>query len=503
MNKRLYLPILAALSATFTSLPCDAQEQRTLYNGQISVQPSELFQKGDSLYIKMEFDVPVKDLKIGSRRSLTLIPVLEGASGRLTLPPVQVNGKNRHKAYRRTRSLEKKQRAEEEFYAVMRSDNRSVIRYNYEIPYQEWMKDARLDIIEDLCGCAGTNKGSTRNRVFDNVELENIDIYIPQPQLSYLRPQAEAVKKRNEIKDVYLDFQMGSAVIYRMLNNNASELESIETMLREIRGDKNIQVQGIRFTGYASPEGSIASNLRLSDLRARSMMNYLMPKLAQQDTSIKAEGGGEDWVNLKKLLEASDIKDKDRLLDIIRQCGTTDACEQKMKTIANGVPYRQMATEIYPKLRRTVCSVDYTVRGFTVEEAREIIKTRPQQLDLNEMYMVAGEYEQGSPEFNEVFEIAVRMFPEDVNANLNAASSALARRDVASAEKYLSKVKIRTRIPEYDNSMGVLCLLKGEYEEAEQYFEAARQAGVEAATANLEELAKKRENEAAILKQKR
>ena len=50
MNKRLYIPLLAALSASLSSLPCDAQGQRTLYNGQISVLPSELSQKGDSLY---------------------------------------------------------------------------------------------------------------------------------------------------------------------------------------------------------------------------------------------------------------------------------------------------------------------------------------------------------------------------------------------------------------------------------------------------------------------
>lgn len=502
MNKRLYIPLLAALSASLSSLPCDAQEHRTLYNGQISVLPSELSQKGDSLYIKMEFDVPVKDLKISSRRSLTLIPVLEGAKGRMTLPAVQVNGRNRHKAYLRSQSLQKNN-IDEELYAVVRSDNHSVVRYNYEVPYQEWMKDARLDIVEDLCGCAGMNKSSLRSPMFEGVTLEKIDIYIPQPQLSYIRPKAEAVKKRNEMKDVYLDFQIGSAVIFRMLNNNATELESIETMLHEIRADKNIQVQGIRFKGFASPDGSVASNLKLSDLRARSMMNYLLPRLALKDTSVKAEGGGEDWESLRKLLEKSEIKDKDRLLDVINQCGTTDACEQKMKTIAGGIPYRQMATDIYPKLRRTVCSVDYTVRGFTAEEAREIIKTRPQQLDLNEMYMVAGEYEQGSPEFNEVFETAVRMFPEDVNANLNAAASALARRDMVSAEKYLSNVRVRSRIPEYDNSMGVLCLLKGEYDKAEQYFEAARQGGIEVATTNLEELAKKRENEAAIQNQKR
>lgn len=503
MDKKLYIPILAALSAISVSLPCEAQMQRTLYNGQISVLPTELRQKGDSLYLRMEFDVPVEQLDISSKRSLTLIPVLEGSSGRMTFPAVMVNGKNRHRAYLRSQSLQKNGNTDEEFYAVVHSDNRSVVRYNYETPYQEWMKDARLDIVEDLCGCGGTNKSSVRSQMFEGVTLEKIDIYIPQPQLSYIRPQAEAVKKRNEMKDVYLDFKVGSAVIFRGMNNNAAELESIETTIREIRTDKNVQVQGIRFKGYSSPEGSVASNMRLSDLRARSMMNYLLPRLALKDTSIKAEGSGEDWESLKRLLEASDIRGKEQLLDVIRGCGTTDVCEQKMKTVAGGAPYRQMLAELYPKLRRTVCSVDYTVRGFTAKEAREIIKNRPQQLDLNEMYMVAAECEQGSPEFNEVFEIAVRMYPEDATANLNAAASALSRRETALAEKYLSNVQIRPRIPEYENSMGVLSLLKGDYDKAEQYFEAAHQAGIEVATANLEELAKKRENEAAILKQKR
>ena len=38
-----------------------------------------------------------------------------------------------------------------------------------------------------------------------------------------------------------------------------------------------------------------------------------------------------------------------------------------------------------------------------------------------------------------MFETAVRMYPNDETANLNAASSALQRNDLANAEKYLSK----------------------------------------------------------------
>lgn len=72
--------------------------------------------------------------------------------------------------------------------------------------------------------------------------------------------------------------------------------------------------------------------------------------------------------------------------------------------------------------------------------AQEVaLKTKPQQLSLQEMFLVAQTYEPGSPEFNEVFDIAVRLFPDDETANLNAACTDLQKGDLTSAEKHLAK----------------------------------------------------------------
>lgn len=67
------------------------------------------------------------------------------------------------------------------------------------------------------------------------------------------------------------------------------------------------------------------------------------------------------------------------------------------------------------------------------------MKAGPQQLSLQEMFLVAQTYEPGSPEFNEVFDIAVRLFPDDETANLNAACTDLQKDDLTSAEKHLAK----------------------------------------------------------------
>ncbi len=52
---------------------------------------------------------------------------------------------------------------------------------------------------------------------------------------------------------------------------------------------------------------------------------------------------------------------------------------------------------------------------------------------------MAQTYEPGSPEFNEVFDIAVRLFPDNETANLNAACTDLQKGDLTSAEKHLAK----------------------------------------------------------------
>ena len=138
-------------------------------------------------------------------------------------------------------------------------------------------------------------------------------------------------------------------------------------------------------------------------------------------------------------------------------------------------------SDIYPRLRHSDYTVSYTVRPFSVEEAKQILKTRPQQLSLQEMYLVAQTMEEGSAEFNEVFDIAVRMFPDDPTANLNAACADLQRRDIASAEKHLQKAG---NSAEALNARGALAVMKKDYALARQLFADAATAGSADAKAN-------------------
>ena len=95
----------------------------------------------------------------------------------------------------------------------------------------------------------------------------------------------------------------------------------------------------------------------------------------------------------------------------------------------------------------------------------------------------------GSEDFNELFETAVRMYPEDPVANLNAANSAILRKDYRRALRYLDKVG---DTPEAIYARGALEVYLEDNEAAKPYFEQARKLGIAQAEVALKEISKNR-----------
>ena len=130
-----------------------------------------------------------------------------------------------------------------------------------------------------------------------------------------------------------------------------------------------------------------------------------------------------------------------------------------------------MLRDIYPALRHSDYRVNYNIRNFTVDEAKRIIQSDPSKLSLNEMFLVAETYETGSEPFNEVFEVAVRMYPNDPVSNLNAAISAVNTRQLDKAKRYLAKAN---DCPEKQLAEASILMLEGKLAEAKALLEKLR-----------------------------
>ena len=178
-------------------------------------------------------------------------------------------------------------------------------------------------------------------------------------------------------------------------------------------------------------------------------------------------------------MQRSSLAHKDEILAIIQ---SDEAPDRKDQAIKRRFPtdYRILLTECYPSLRHSDYEVAYTIRTYTdVEEIKRIFRTSPQKLSLDEFYHLAEMYEPGTEAFNEVFETAVRMYPDDAQANLNAANAAMQKEDLKSAARYLQKAG---NSPEAVYARGVLAALNGNYSVASEYFKKAQENGVSQAS---------------------
>lgn len=469
--------IIYLLLAFASILPASAQK---FLKDAITISDVSLWQQGPSLYVDMKINM--SNLSVSPERMLTLTPLLSDGQHNVALQSLIVNGKRREKAYLRGLAIEQ----ETSRGIIIPYNNRNVYTYSQVIPYQPWMANASLNLVENLCGCANEEEMVAQELISNDVSTEAERLKAMTPVIAYIQPAVEIVKNRSEQYEAHLDFPVGKAVIQPEFMNNHRELENIRTMLQKIENDPNLTITAVHIEGFASPEGPLKLNEKLSQQRAEALKKYLCKYEKIPEGLYKVTFGGENWDGLVAALEKSSMKDKETFINIIKNTTDDARRKQEIMRVDGGAPYRTMLKEIYPGLRKVICKIDYTVTNFGVEQARLIIKENPKYLSLNEMYEVANSYPKGSKDFVDVFDIAVRMYPNDEVANLNAAAVSLSKKDLETALKYMSKANYQTA--EFINNTGVYNFLNGDIERAIAAFNQAAQMGNAAAQANLQAL---------------
>lgn len=464
-----------------------AQDDKT--NG-ITIIPIALEQQGDSLYVHCDFIFD--NFKRNSLKNADLTPLLLSSSQTLELPKLSFKNRRYNKAYKREMALMNKSEKEEyfienEFDEVIpfHKNEEHKIAYIAIIPFEEWMTNAHLDIKIDDCGCDEVNTISI-NRAINSVDLEK------QPELTpylvYIIPEVEAVKQRSVSKEAYLNFKVSQSILYPNYRDNTKELQMVVNMITAFKDDKYTSIDTIAIVGYSSPEGYPPFNEKLSHSRALALKEYVVSLKDLDNHIFTIKSGGEDWNGLVKILQASDMRYGQTVLGIIADNSSSLVRQKKIKALDNGGVYRYMLQEYYPKLRKAIVTVNYEVEQFEVEKAKFVIKTKPQHLSHEEMFLVANEYKRGSKEFYEVLETAIHVFPKNEVALLNGTIAAIEKRDTVQAEAYLNKIDMPKHKAEYIHTKAALEMIKGNYKKANILFKEAEKMGARNADRNLKML---------------
>jgi hypothetical protein len=201
---------------------------------------------------------------------------------------------------------------------------------------------------------------------------------------------------------------------------------------------------------------------------------------------IKTDFEPEDWAGLERYVEASSLPHKREILAAIRSNREPDNKEWFIKSRWRE-DYRFLLQNCYPALRHSDYVIEYEIRSYSnPADIERILHTAPQNLSLEEFYILAQTYEPGSEKFNELFETAVRMYPNDAVANLNAANSAILKGDFRAAGRYLDKAG---DMAEAIYTRGAMEVYMEHPVEAKFYFEEAKRRGVLQAETALAEIA--------------
>ena len=281
----------------------------------------------------------------------------------------------------------------------------------------------------------------------------------------------------------------------------AVETEALAALKAKVEENKanDRAKQTVYVNGYASPDGPEKFNDKLSGARSESGKKAVEKLLAEAGIQIDAASYGEDWDGFKEAVAASNIADKDLILQVL---GMYDSSAQREKEIKNmSSVFKSLKTEILPQLRRAQVVNSADITGKTDDEMVAFVKAgNAAALDLEELLHVA----EARPEVAvAALEYATKYNDARVYNNLGLAY-AKAGEDAKALAAFENAVKAGGNSAELNNNLALANLANGNVEKAKEYAKAGNaevQALVNAAEGNYAQASSKLEGYNAAIAQ--
>lgn len=451
---------------------CTATFAQTHYLENLKLDNQCVVKTGNDVSVSV--DIRLDGMRLDRQQSVRLVPVLVSADGtrQQELVPVLIEGKVRSKVTDRKLALGELQEEEGMIRLKRANGEEQTVAYQTVTPYAPWMVNGRLEVRGYITGCAQCSEGDeilTAGEVLPYRE----PVFALAPAM---QPAEEEVKRRAENKSARLEYRRDSYAVLPEYRTNRAELESVQRSFALLKENPNLTVTGIYITGYASPEGSMAYNEKLSQRRAQTFADYVQKHNKDLPKDLwHVAWKGEDWDGfVAQVAQAEGWPARAKVQEAIAQCNDNiDACEWKIRQQLSADDYRYLIDELYAPLRRNDYRIEYTVRNFTPEEARQMLEVRPDLLSAAEMQRVADSYSRDTDGYRKALDTALRTYPDNVALRYNAALAAV------NAGRYTEAITLLkdTQDGASLNLLGVAYYKSGDKRQAEQAFRRAVQAG--------------------------
>ena len=210
-----------------------------------------------------------------------------------------------------------------------------------------------------------------------------------QKDLKYgelMEPMANNYKKvTTVVNKTDLLYAINSSVVTKKNERKANLGEfkaDVDEKLNNDRATQNIAVKG-----YASPDGPEKFNDKLSQARSKTGKAVVAKLLKKTGLDVDAAAYGEDWEGFKELVEKSNIKDKNLILQVLSLYSSSAQRENEIKNMST--VFNELKSDILPELRRAQIVNSTDIQGKT---DAEIMAAYRNGTDLTvEEYLYAAE----------------------------------------------------------------------------------------------------------------
>ncbi len=453
MKKLTYLALFTFVAFAISSCGGLNKMKEKAADVSYTVTPEILEEHGDQVAVKIDVKYPAK--YFNKKAILTATPVLKYAKGETAFAPKTVQGEsveanNQKIAYKTGGS----------------------VSYAGTVPFTEDMMKSELVVRVEA-----ELKG--KKLPFDDYKLA--DGVIATPKLVIIDPKPVMVG--DKFQRVVPESMMADILyVINRADIRASELKAedwvkVMDFIKKANADAKVEVKGLEVSSYASPDGALELNDKLSQKRDGSATQYLTKELKKAkvtEGALSSKYTAEDWDGFKKLMESSNIQDKELILRVLSMYSDPAVREKEIKNIA--AAYKDIAEEVLPQLRRSKLTVNTDVVGYSDDELKALWVSNPDVLKLEEILYTATLYSDLNTKLA-IYTKAASNYSTCFRAinNVGYCNVLLGKTDAAKTA--FDRAKELQSNDVVNNNLGCVALMKGDVVKAQELFTASMGAG--------------------------
>ena len=267
-------------------------------------------------------------------------------------------------------------------------------------------------------------------------------------------------------------FQINKADV-RAAQLNSSEISALQQFIKDNSGDAKKKVGDVYTQAYASPDGPLSLNDKLSADRGKTTKKAMETKFKKDGTPkdvFDVNAMGEDWEGFQELVQASDIPDKALILQVLSMYKDPQVRDKEIKNMT--AAFKVLADKILPELRRSKMTVNVQVDGLTDAELKAAVGSDINKLTVEEMLFAATLFTDNATKAK-CYKAAADKY-NDFRAWNNLGVVKAWEGDYAAAKADFTKAaSLNNSNPQVINNLGVVALSEGEKSEAAKFFAAS------------------------------